>query len=148
MKKIYYEKIGKKYVPVREYDSDFSYGLCKGDHLISVYPGGQSYKHNIDPAFAPLIAAGRYAEDAMAKAIYNASSLRPSKNPVTQEQHDAWTNLVQAFGDDIYILGSQPAQDIAREAVTILQNNAHLLLSNAAVKNAYEEFMLICKLTK
>ena len=30
MKKVYYEKVGRKYVPVSEYDSDFTYSLPKG----------------------------------------------------------------------------------------------------------------------
>jgi len=148
MKKIYYEKIGRRYVPVSEYDSDFNDGFTQGDHLVSVYPGGKSYRYNIDSAFAPLIAAGRYAEDAISKAIMKASDLRPSKALITQEQKNAWDNLAKAFGEDSHLLQWPAAQETARAAVTALQNEANVLLSNPAVKNAYDEFMVICKLTK
>lgn len=57
MKKIYYEKIGRKYVPVREYDSDFMDAWPKGTHLVMSYPGGQSKRYNIDPNYAAMIAA-------------------------------------------------------------------------------------------
>ena len=148
MRKIYYEKIGRKYIPVYEYDSDLSHGLPKGDHLLSVYPGGQSCRYNIEPAFAPMIAAGIYAEDAISKAIVKASDLRPSKSPITEEQKDAWKKLATSFGEDSHMLQWPAAQEVAREAVKALQTEADLLLLNPAVKNAYEEFMLICKLTK
>ena len=148
MKKTYYEKIGRKYIPVSEYDSDLSYAIPYGNHLLSVYPGGQSTRYNVEPTFAPLIAAGRYAEDAISKAVMKASDLRPSTTPLTQEQRDAWENLAKAFGEDRHMLQWPAAQDIARVAVTALQVEANMLLSNPAVKNAYEEFMIICKLTK
>ena len=58
-KTIFYKKVGRRYVPVYEYDQTLMDALPKGSHLIQVYPGGQSTKYNVDPAYAPLIAAGR-----------------------------------------------------------------------------------------
>ncbi len=69
MKKIYYEKVGRRYVPVSEYDSEFLDAFPKGNHLVMCYPGGTSRRFRIDPALAPMIAAGRYAEDAICRAI-------------------------------------------------------------------------------
>ena len=40
VKKVYYEKIGRRYRPVAEYDSDLLDSFPKGSHLICVYPGG------------------------------------------------------------------------------------------------------------
>lgn len=148
MNQIFYKKVGRKYIPVSEYDYEISHALPKGNHLISVYPGGQSCRYNIDPAFAPMIAAGRYAEDTVSKAIVAASDLRPSITPLTQEQKDAWDNLSKSFGQESHMLQWPAAQDIARLAITTLQNEADMLLLNPAVKLAYEEFMIICKLTK
>ena len=70
MKKIYYEKVGRKYVPVYEYDQTLMDSFPKGTHIIMCYPGGQSTRYNIDPAYAPMIAAGRVAEDAISQAIH------------------------------------------------------------------------------
>ena len=50
MKRIYYEKVGRSYKPVSEYDSDLLDSLPKGAHLIMCYPGGSSRRYNIDPA--------------------------------------------------------------------------------------------------
>ena len=76
MKKIYYEKKGRRYVPVSEYDNDYLDSFPKGNHLVMCYPGGSSRRFNIDPNYASMIAAGRVAEDAISKSIMDASALR------------------------------------------------------------------------
>lgn len=148
MKKVYYEKVGRKYVPVAEYDSDFLDSFAKGTHLVMVYPGGSSRKFNIDPAFAPMIAAGRFAEDAICKAISKASELRPERTPITPEQQEAWERLAKALGDDRCTLRGLSIHDCAEAGVKAMQEEADKLLSNPAVRKAYERFLLICELTK
>ena len=100
MKKIFYEKVGRRYRPVHEYDSDLLNSLPKGSHLINVYPGGQSTRYNIDPNYAAMIAAGRVAEDAMSEAIRKASELRPQRTTITPGQKRAWENLAREFDTD------------------------------------------------
>ena len=148
MKKIYYEKVGQKYVPVAEYDSDYMDSFTKGNHLVMCYPGGTSRRFNIDPAFAPLIAAGRYAEDVIAKALIQASDLRPSKATLTIEQKVAWETLAKAFGEDKHNLTWPAARDAVEAAIQTLQTEADMLLSNTAVRKAYDNFMLMCQLSK
>lgn len=145
-KKIYYEKVGRRYVPVKEYDSDFVDAMPKGNHLISVYPGGKSGRYNVDPAFAPMIAAGRYAEDAISSAIVEASKFRSSRTPITHEQHEAWNRLCIAFGNDRHMLQYDSAKGMAEKAVEAMSKEAEKLLSNPAVKKAYNHFMLVAKL--
>ena len=77
MKKIFYEKVGRKYVPISEYDSNLMDGYSYGTHLLMVYPGGASRRYNIDPNYAAMIAASRVAEEAMIRAMHKASELRP-----------------------------------------------------------------------
>jgi hypothetical protein len=55
MKKVYYEKIGRKYVPVSEYDGDYHLSFPKGNHLVMCYPGGSSRRFNVEPALAALL---------------------------------------------------------------------------------------------
>lgn len=148
MTKTFYEKVGRKYIPVSEYDSDFSHSLPYGNHLIMVYKNGSTTKTNIDPALAPMIAAGRYAIDSISKAIMDATDIRPSKTPLTVEQINAWNALSVAFGDEKHQLEWPSAYAAADSAISALQDEAMMLLSHPAVKNAYDEFMLICELTK
>jgi hypothetical protein len=148
MKKIFYEKRGRRYVPVHEYDSDLCSALPKGTHLIMCYPGGQSTRYKIDPNYAALIAAGRVAEDALSEAIRKASELHPQKNPITPGQKKAWEKLAQEFGDELATLQISSTRDIAEAGVKALQAEADKLMKNASVRHAYEQFLLVCELTK
>jgi hypothetical protein len=148
MKKIFYEKRGRRYVPVSEYDSDLISALPKGSHLIMCYPGGQSTRYNIDPNYAAMIAAGRVAEDAICDAIRKASEMRPQKTPITEGQRRAWKNLAKEFGDDLATLQIDSARDIADAGLKAMQQEVDVLLQNPSVRKAYERFQLICELTK
>jgi hypothetical protein len=148
MKKIYYEKIGRRYVPVAEYDNQLLDSFPKGDHLVQVYPGGSSRRFNINPAYAPMIAAGRVAEDAISRAVVKASEIRPHKTPITEKQRKAWEALAKAFGDDRYYVEIPSAREIAEEGIKAMTVEAEKLMANESVRKAYDHFMLMCELTK
>ena len=148
MKKIYYEKRGRRYVPVSEYDSEYLDSFSKGTHLVMVYPGGQSRRYNIDPNYAAMIAAGRVAEDAVCKAINKASEMRPARTPITPAQQRAWKKLAKEFGDELCTLNGASTRDIAEAAVTAMQAEADKLMKHEGVRKAYEHFQLMCELTK
>lgn len=148
MKKVYYEKIGKRYKPVREYDSNFQDSWPKGAHLIMCYPGGLSCRYNIDTAYAPMIAAGRVAENAISNALMRASDIRPSKTPITEEQRNAWNALSASFGEENHALSWPSAREACEEAVKAMTDEANKLMQHEAVRKAYEQFQLVCKLTK
>jgi hypothetical protein len=148
MKKIYYEKIGRKYVPVAEYDSTYLDSFPKGNHLVMCYPGGQSRRFNIDPNYAAMIAAGRVAEDAISKAVVKASEMRPHKKPITEKQRKAWENLAKEFGDDRYYVEIPSAREIAEEGVKAMSIEAETLMKNKSVRKAYDHFILMCELSK
>lgn len=150
MKKIYYEKVGRKYVPVAEYDSNYLDSFPKGAHLVMCYPGGQSRRFNIDPAYAPMIAAGRVAEDAISKHIMEVSALRPrsDRTPLTPEQKEAWERLAAAFGEERYALEWCSYREAAEAGIKAMQEEADKLLSNPTVRKSYEKFLMVCALTK
>ena len=148
MKKIFYEKQGRKYVPVSEYDNDFLDSFTQGTHLVMSYPGGQSRRYNIDPDYAAMIAAGRVAEDAICKAISKAAEMRPKSTPITPAQKRAWEKLAKAFGDQLCTLHGLSTHDCAEAGVRAMMVEAEQLMTNPAVRKAYERFQLICELTK
>jgi hypothetical protein len=148
VKKIYYEKVGRRYVPVAEYDSEYMDSLPKGNHLVMCYPGGVSRRFKIDPAYAPMIAAGRVAEDAICRAISKAAELRPQRTPITPKQRKAWEALASAFEDELCTLRGLSIHDCAEAGVNAMQVEADKLLKNDAVRRAYEQFMMLCELTK
>jgi hypothetical protein len=147
-KKLFYEKVGRRYKPVSEYDNEYMDSFPKGSHLVMCYPGGQSRRFNIDPNYAAMIAAGRVAEDAMSRAISTASELRPQQTPLTEGQRKAWRILAEEFGDELATLNINSSRDIAEAGVKAMQLEVDKLLTNPAVKKAYEHFQLVCELTK
>ena len=148
MKQIYYEKVGRKYVPISEYDSDYLDSFSKGTHLLMVYPGGQSRRFNIDPNYAAMIAASRVAEDAIIRAMHKASELKPVRTPITEGQRKAWKKLAKEFGDELCTLSGASSHDIAEAGVKAMMAEADQLMTNPAVKKAYEHFLLVAELTK
>ncbi len=151
-KKVFYEKKGRRYVPVAEYDSDYLDSFPKGSHLVMCYPGGPSRRFNIDPNYAALIAAGRIAEDVISKKIMDVTEIRrQSKNrttPLTPSQKAAWDKLVEEFGPDAKQLEWPSARECAEEAVKAMMVEAEKLMQHQSVKRAFDQFLMVCALTK
>ena len=145
---IFYVKKGRRYVPHSTYSNEFCDSFTKGTHLVDVYPGGSSRRFNINPAYAPMIAAGRVAEDAMSRAISKASELRPRQTPLTEGQRRAWKKLAKEFGDDLATLNINSSRDIAEAGLKALQEEADKLMQNETVRKAYDHFIFLCELTK
>jgi hypothetical protein len=150
MKKVYYEKIGRRYKPVAEYDSNYIDSFPKGATLVVCRPGMSSRRYNVDIALAPLIAAGMYAEDAISNAVLKAGELRPVQSLITDEQKEAYDKYLATLPDwpDRHYLTFGSAREAAEAGVKALQTEANKLLSNESVRKAYDHFLLMCKLTK
>ena len=147
---VFYIKKGRRYVAHSTYSTEFCDSFPKGTHLVDVYPGGSSRRFNIDPAYAPMIAAGRVAEDAISKRIQEASALRvPARDlPLTPAQSKAWKALARAFGQDQYALEWCSYREAAEAGVRAMQEEADKLLANPTVRKAYERFLFVAELTR
>ena len=148
MKKIFYEKVGRRYVPVSEYDNELLDAFPKGTHLVMSYPGGSSRRFNIDPNYAAMIAAGRVAEDAICSAMIKADEVQPPRKAMTEAEREAWNNLIAVWGDEARSLRRACVHDVAEAAVKAMQDEADKLMQHEAVRKAYEQFQLVCQLTK
>lgn len=149
-KKIFYEKVGRRYKPIKEYNTEWIDAFPKGTHIVMSHPGGRSTRFNIDPAFGPMIAAGRFAEDAISRRIMDVSAMRSKgdRKPLTPEQVAAWEALQAAFGDEMYPLEYCSYREAAEEGVKAMQIEAEKMLENPAVRRAWNNFMLVWQLTK
>jgi len=150
MREVFYKKVGRKYVPVSEYDSTLMDALPKGAHLIICYPGGRSTRYNVNPDFAPMIAAGRYAEEAVSKSLMASSELRPATwDKFTEKEKRIWDAIKSCIPKQhryMYTHGS--AYEAVQAGVKAMSVEAETMLENPAVRKAYERFMLICQLAK
>ena len=152
MKTVFYKKVGRRYVPVSEYDQTLMDAFPKGSHLVVCYPGGQSTRYNVDPAYAPMLAAGRVVEDEISKALVKAGELRMQRSDrerkLTPGQKAAWDNLVKEFGDSARQLEWPSAREVTEEGIKALALETEKLMSHPSVRKAYEHFELTCKLVK
>ncbi len=149
MKQIFYKKQGRRYVPVSEYDNELLDSFPKGDHLVSVYPGGGSRRYRIDPALAPMIAAGRYAEDAITRKIQEATELRPMNREIDEATQKKWKKFIETIPEDFrFMFTHGSARDAAEAGVQAMQVEADKILQHDSVRKAYDHFLLMCKLTK
>jgi hypothetical protein len=144
---IYYKKVGGRYKPVLEHDYELYDAMPKGNHLIMCYPGGRSTRYNIDPAYAPMIAAGRVAEDKISDAIMKANELRPQTTPITPAAQKAWMKLKKELGNEA-MLTRGSAREAAEMAVKAMSIEAEKILQNPAARKAYDHFLVIAELTK
>jgi hypothetical protein len=144
---IFYIKKGRRYIPHSTYSSEFCDSFPKGTHLVQSYPGGSMRRFNIDPAYAPMIAAGRVAEEKISEAIMKANELRPQTNPITPAAQRAWMKLKKELGNEA-MLTRGSAREAAEMAVKAMADEADKLLANPAVRKAYEKFLFVAELTK
>jgi hypothetical protein len=145
---VFYKRVGRKYVPVSYYDHEVIDSVPEGSHLIVKREGSTMRLYNVDPALAPMIAAGHYAEDAICQSIMEASKLRCPKDrqPITPEQKRTWEHLASLFGQETYPLEWPCYRESAEAGVQALEQEAAKLLTHPSVQAAYDHFVLTCKL--
>lgn len=148
MSETFYKKVGRRYVPVSEQDPSFDNAFCEGSHLVISRPGHYIRKYNIDPEFAPLIAAATFAREEISKSLRKSLEMRPSKVPITEEQHIAWIKLSEAFGDECHPLQYPSIYEAVESGLAALVHEAAQKLQTPAVKAAYDNFMMVYQLTK
>lgn len=145
---VFYVKRGRRYIPVREYDRELMESMHYGTHLVEVTPSGGSRRYGVKPEHAPLIAAAQDSIEELTKALVRLSDLRPSRAVITPEQKQAWENLSRAFGDDRHLLQWPSIREVVEQFLQHLIEGAEENLSNPAVKEAYERFLLVSKLSE
>ena len=113
MKETYYIKVGKRYKPVREYDSQLMDSFPEGCHLVVSFPGNTSYRYNIKPDTAALEAAFRVAAEngKIADEIHKVCEAKPRK-PWGDKQKAAFKKFQEESGLDMFYLGYPSIQDI------------------------------------
>jgi hypothetical protein len=94
-----------------------------------------------------MIAAGRYARDAISSELVKASEARPHEKQLTKRGVELWEELKKVENDMFYV-EYPSAYDITEQGLKAMQLEADKMLQNEKVKRAYDHFMTIWKLTK
>jgi hypothetical protein len=80
--------------------------------------------------------------------MVKSSELKPQHTPLTEGQRKAWRKLAKEFGTELCTLEGSSTRDIVEAGVQAMQIEADQLMSHPAVRDAYEQFQLVCKLVK
>lgn len=117
-RELVYIKRGRRYKAVRVYDPQVMDALPQGAHLVVVGPGWASYRHNINPDHAPVLAALRSHQDEVLDAIRKVCEMKPRKGYDTPKRLKAWKAYCDAMGDpDAMMLLEGPSQMDIYEAM-------------------------------
>ena len=113
MKETYYIKVGNRYKPVREYDSQLMDSFPEGCHLVVSFPGNTSYRYNIKPDTAALEAAFRVAVEkgGLADKIREVCEAKP-RMPWTERDQKAFERFKKDTGREFYYLEYPSIRDI------------------------------------
>jgi hypothetical protein len=151
MKTGIYKKVGRRYVEVGEYDTEFMDYVQNGATLVLKRKSCTARYFNVEPAVVPMLAAAKYCEDEISAALVKAGELRMQRSDRAREmtpgQRAAWDNLVAEFGDSARQLEWPSARECAEAGAQAMQEEAQKLLANESIKEAYEHFLLLCKLS-
>lgn len=141
------------FVKVSEYDSELINAFPVGSCIQVVVGNSTIRRYNVDPAIAPMVAASMLLADKMTDIISEAARYKIKDNEngkiqLTQEQQDAWEALNKAFDGNLSVLRVPSIREIADSVLDVISQKAKELLNNESVKEAYEHFLLVCKLTR
>ena len=144
-----YKKVGRRYIEIGEYDPECMDYIPNGTTMIVKRPGMQSTRYNVDPDLVPLLAAAVYCEDEISHAIRHATEIRPI-GQITPKQRAAFDRFLETMPEDdpnrnMMTFGS--AREAADAGTKALVTEAEKLLTNESIKQAYEHFLLLCKLS-
>jgi hypothetical protein len=96
-----------------------------------------------------MIAAGRYAEDAITRKIQEATELRPMNREIDEATQKKWKKFIETIPEDFrFMFTHGSARDAAEAGVQAMQVEADKILQHDSVRKAYDHFLLMCKLTK
>lgn len=116
--KILYEKIGRKYIPVKqEYKYDC---LEKGHWLINIMPNSTSLRYKLNPEieYPNLAAALEEYKDEIVSCMSEASKLRPHSIKMSKKEIKAWNEYKKIMGKNIPMyFGYMSLWDIANAGI-------------------------------
>jgi hypothetical protein len=100
----YYEKRGRRYIPVAE--TEIYAGFPKGYYLVSIEPGLTSVTRTVEPDYAAVEHAMRHAMTEMVAAMHKACECRgPQMKYLSPEQKQkylrGWEAWVREVGEDV-----------------------------------------------
>lgn len=147
MTAVFYRKVGRRYIPANYYDDEVLRSMPVGTHLVHVHANGRTYRHYVDPALAPMLAACELFREEMTQILMKASELRPEKSELTGQQQQAWQAFLETLPEgERYYVTHGSAHNMLFAAVTQMSEHAQGLLEHESLRLAWDHFMFLAHL--
>lgn len=116
-----YKKVGEKYIRCSTYDEIDR--LYPGWYLLHVKDGGSSMRSIVHPERAEVHAAMMLAEEAMVKAMLDASKheFPHGHKPLSKKAQKLWLDLQRELNTETLILRGKSYHDIVQAGIKVLE---------------------------
>jgi hypothetical protein len=141
----YYKRVDNgKYQEIGECEPELWDSVPEGVHMIVKDKNTQSRRHKVDPAWIPVLAVMMLQRDNFCNAVYKASEARPQRTLINEQERYLWEELKKV--SDVNYITYPSSHDICEKSYEFIQAEVDKLLTNVAVKEAYDNFLVMCKL--
>jgi hypothetical protein len=114
MSTVFYKKVGRRYVPVSEYNDNLLDALPEGVTMVYVKPGVTSYVYRVEPDFEAVDAALEVMKDDIINIFVELMELKPKSPTLTERQRELWNELKGSFNEQDFYCIRESMYDMAR----------------------------------
>jgi hypothetical protein len=143
----YYIKDGRKYVPIKYYDDACMNSVKEGCTLIVKDKGSKMIRSDVDPAYAPYLAASLSIQCKIATTLVRASESRPHKKDLSEEERTDWEEFMKKHGESFRYLEYPSGYEIVETMLKELGTRLVKAHENPAVNEAWEHYKFMVGLT-
>jgi len=126
MREVYYRKVGRRYQPVSEYDSDIAYAMPAGTHvIIKMAPGSTRHIYNVKTEDEQIAGILAIIENKLAMAITEELEYKPggiSNAPPTKKQIAVF-NYVKDHLKSEFLARRQSVYEAVRKAIETVKED-------------------------
>lgn len=144
---IYKKDANGNYVPISWYDPEICDGFPIGSHVVVKKEGSAMRRYRIDPMYAPMLAVAMESQDELASVLVDVSKARHDRDELTEEQKEAWEQMRKAF-DGLPYIAYPSNYDIIEKWMDVLSRKTQEMLTCESARKAYDDFLLVYKLSK
>lgn len=116
MTRVLYEKHGKRYKPVSEYDPIVFDAMEMGAHLVIVKPGIKSTRYHVEPENVRVLATIELHREAIMQAMRDATEVRPY-GELSLLERKAYKAYCDVMGREAMLMLSVPAASSILDAL-------------------------------
>jgi hypothetical protein len=145
----YYVKEGRKYVPIKYYDETIMRAIPMGATLIVKESNSKMTRFNVEPKYAPYLAATIAIESKISTSLVRASESRPHSThskSLTEDAQKDWETFIKKYGEQFRYIEYPSAQEVVGTMFKELTKKVMVAHKNPAVLEAWNHYQFVMAL--